>query len=160
MTLSIRPARPGEAGLVLQFIRELAEYEKLTDECVATEAMIDAALFGAAPRVFCDVAQWNGKAVGFAVWYLTFSTFSGKSGLYLEDLFVRPEHRGKGIGKALMIHLAKTCAEHDCDHFQWSVLDWNTPSIDFYKSLGAKMLDEWTGVRVSGDALVRLAERA
>jgi GNAT superfamily N-acetyltransferase len=110
--------------------------------------------------VFCDFAEWNGETVGFAVWYLTFSTFSGKSGLYLEDLFMRPSHRGKGIGKALMIHLARKCAENDCDHFQWSVLDWNTPSIDFYKSLGAEMLDEWTGVRVSGDALARLAGRA
>jgi len=160
MTPFIRPARRGEAGLVLQFIRELAEYEKLTDECVATEAMIDTALFGQNPRVFCDFAEWSGEAVGFAFWYLTFSTFSGKYGLYLEDLFVRPSHRGKGIGKALMIHLAGKCADNDCDHFQWSVLDWNTPSIDFYKSLGAEMLDEWTGVRVSGDALRRLAERA
>ncbi|MGB9366179.1 MAG: GNAT family N-acetyltransferase [Xanthobacteraceae bacterium] len=160
MNFSIRPARPGEAGLALQFIRELAEYEKLTGECVATEAMIDAALFGATPRLICDFAEWNGEVVGFAVWYLTFSTFSGKAGLYLEDLFVRPEHRGKGIGKALMVHLARKCAVHDCDHFQWSVLDWNTPSIDFYKSLGAEMLDEWTGVRVSGHALARLAERA
>jgi GNAT superfamily N-acetyltransferase len=159
MTLSIRPARPGEAGLVLQFIRELAEYEKLTDECVATEAMIDAALFGVSPRVFCEIAEWNGAAVGFAFWFLNFSTFSGKNGLYLEDLFVRPEHRGKGIGKALMVHLAKKCAENGWSHFQWAVLDWNRPSIDFYKSLGAKMLDEWTGVRVSGAALARLAAR-
>jgi len=160
MTLSIRPARPGEAALALQFIRDLADYEKLTDECVATEAMIDAALFGKQPRLFCDFAEWNGEVVGFAVWYFTFSTFSGKSGLYLEDLFVRPSHRGKGIGKALMIHLAKKCAANGWGHFQWAVLDWNTPSIEFYKSLGAEMLDEWTGVRVSGDALTRLAERA
>ena len=159
-SLTIRAARQGEAGLVLSFVRELAEYEKLTAECVATEAMIDAALFSAQPRVFCDIAEWNGEAVGFAFWFLNFSTFSGKSGLYLEDLFVRPEHRGKGIGKALMIHLAKKCAESGWGHFQWSVLDWNTPSIDFYKSLGAEMRDEWTGVRVSGAALARLAERA
>jgi GNAT superfamily N-acetyltransferase len=159
MTRCIRSARPGEAALVLQFVRELAAYEKLTDECVSTEAMIDAAVFGAQPRVFCDFAEWNGEVVGFAVWYMTFSTFSGKSGLYLEDLFVRPEHRGKGIGKALMIHLGKKCVENGWGHFQWAVLDWNTPSIDFYKSLGAEMLDEWTGVRVSGDALARLAER-
>src|ERR1043166_3547546 len=105
MTLAIRPARPGEARLVLQFIRELAEYEKLTDECVATEAMIDAALFGPNPRVFCDIAEWSGEAVGFAFWFLNFSTFSGRNGLYLEDLFVRPQHRGKGIGRGLMIHL-------------------------------------------------------
>ena len=160
MTLSIRPARPGEAPLVLKFIRELAEYEKLTDECVATEAMIGAALFGEQPRVFCDIAEWNGEAVGFAFWFLNFSTFSGKSGLYLEDLFVRPDHRGKGIGKALMVHLAKKCGENGWGHFQWAVLDWNTSSIDFYKSLGAQMLDEWTGVRVSGAALSRLAGRA
>ena len=158
-SLAIRPARKGEAPLVLQFIRELAEYEKLTGECVATEAMIDAALFARTPRVFCDIAEWEGETVGFAFWFLNFSTFSGKSGLYLEDLFVRPHHRGKGIGKALMIHLARKCAENGWGHFQWAVLDWNTPSIDFYKSLGAEMLDEWTGVRVSGDALSRLAER-
>ena len=159
MTLSIRPARKGEAGLVLQFIRELAEYEKLLDECVASEAMIDAALFAANPRVFCDIAEWNGDAVGFAFWFLNFSTFSGKNGLYLEDLFVRPEHRGKGIGKALMIHLAKRCTQNGWGHFQWAVLDWNTPSIDFYQSLGTEMLDEWTGVRVSGAALAKLAAR-
>ena len=160
MTLSIRPARKGEAGLVLQFVRELAEYEKLTDECVATEAMIDAALFAPNPRVFCDIAEWDSAPVGFAFWFLNFSTFSGKSGLYLEDLFVRPSYRGKGIGKALMVHLAKKCKENGWGHFQWAVLDWNTPSIDFYKSLSAEMLDEWTGVRVSGAALARLAERA
>ena len=159
MSLSIRSVRPGESGLVLQFVRELAEYEKLTHECVATDAMLDAALFGERPLIFCELAEWNGEAVGFALWCLNFSTFSGKTGLYLEDLFVRPSHRGKGIGKALMIHLAKRCVGNGWGHFQWSVLDWNTPSIEFYKSLGAVMLDEWTGVRVSGDALRRLAER-
>jgi len=159
MSLSIRSVRPGETGLVLQFVRELAEYEKLSHECVATEAMLEEALFGERPRIFCDFAEWNGEPVGFALWLLNFSTFSGKSGLYLEDLFVRPEHRGKGIGKALMIHLARKCTENGWGHFQWAVLDWNTPSIEFYKSLGAVMLDEWTGVRVSGDALRRLAER-
>jgi GNAT superfamily N-acetyltransferase len=159
MTHSIRAACPGEAALVLAFVRELAEYEKLTHECVATEAMIGEALFGAKPLVFCEFAEWNGEVVGFALWCLNFSTFSGKTGLYLEDLFVRPSHRGKGIGKALMIHLAKRCAENGWGHIQWSVLDWNTPSIEFYKSLGAVMLDEWTGVRVSGEALKRLAER-
>jgi GNAT superfamily N-acetyltransferase len=159
MSLSIRSVRPGESGLVVQFVRELAEYEKLTHECVATEAMLDSALFGERPLIFCEFAEWNGEAVGFALWCLNFSTFSGKTGLYLEDLFVRPSHRGKAIGTALMIHLAKRCVENGWGHFQWSVLDWNTPSIDFYKSLGAVMLDEWTGVRISGDALRRLAER-
>jgi GNAT superfamily N-acetyltransferase len=160
MTLFIRPARKSEAALVLQFIRELAEYEKLLDECVATEAMIDAALFGATPRAFCDVAERDGEPVGFALWFLNFSTFAGTAGIYLEDLFVRPAHRGKGIGKALIAHLARRCAENGWSRVQWAVLDWNTPSIDFYKSLGAEMLDEWIGVRLSGAALARLAERA
>ena len=159
MSLTIRPARPGEAALVLQFVRDLAEYEKLSHECVATEAMIGEALFGETPRIFCDFAEWDGETVGFALWLQSFSTFSGRSGLYLEDLFVRPAHRGKGIGKALMAYLARKCVENGWTHFQWSVLDWNTPSIAFYKSLGAVMRDEWTGVRVSGDALRRLAER-
>ena len=156
--LSIRAARPGEAALALQFVRELAEYEKLTHEMEATEAMIDGALFGPSPRVSCDFAEWNGEAVGFALWFLNFSTFSGRAGIYLEDLFVRPAFRGRGIGKALMAHLARTCVENGWARLQWSVLDWNTPSIEFYKSLGGVMLDEWTGVRVSGDALARLAK--
>jgi GNAT superfamily N-acetyltransferase len=159
MSLVIRSVRPGEAPLVLGFVRELAEYEKLTHEAVATEADIDVALFGATPRIFCDIAEWDGAPVGFALWFLNFSTFSGRAGIYLEDLFVRPAFCGKGIGKALMIHLAKRCGENGWGHFQWSVLDWNAPSIEFYKSLGAVMLDEWTGVRVSGEALKRLAER-
>jgi GNAT superfamily N-acetyltransferase len=160
MSHSIRPARPGEAALVLQFVRDLAEYEKLAHDAVATEAMIDAALFGTSPHVFCDFAEWDGEVVGFALWFLNFSTFSGKAGIYLEDLFVRPSHRGKGIGKALMVHLAAKCMENGWARLQWSVLDWNTPSIDFYKSLGAVLMDEWTGCRVSGDALTRLARSA
>jgi GNAT superfamily N-acetyltransferase len=159
MTASLRPARPGEAPLVLQFIRELAEYEKLGDECVATEAMIETALFGATPRAFCDIAEWNGEPAGFGLWFLNFSTFAGTPGIYLEDLFVRPSHRHKGIGKALMAHLARKCVANGWSRLQWAVLDWNTSSVDFYKSLGAEMLDEWTGVRLSGDALTRLAER-
>lgn len=156
--LSIRSARRDEAGLVFQFVRELAEYEKLSHAVTATEAMMADALFCENPRVFCDIAGWDGAPVGFAVWFANFSTFSGRSGLYLEDLFVRPSHRGRGIGKALMVHLARKCAANGWGHFQWAVLDWNTPSIDFYKSLGAEMLDAWTGVRVSGAALTRLAE--
>jgi len=158
MSLVIRPARPGDAALALQFVRELAEYEKLTHEAVATEAMIDQALFGDKPLIFCDFAEWEGEAVGFALWFLNFSTFSGRAGIYLEDLFVRPSHRGKGLGKALMVHLARKCVENGWSRFQWSVLDWNTPSIDFYKSLGAVLMDEWTVARVSGDALARLAK--
>ena len=158
--LSIRPACPGEAGLVFQFVRELAEYEELTHEVEATEAMIDAALFGPNPRVFCDIAEWDGAPVGNALWFLNFSTFSGRSGIYLEDLFVRPAFRGKGIGKGLMMHLARRCVENGWARFEWSVLDWNAPSIAFYKSIGAQLKDEWTICRVSGDALAQLAERA
>jgi len=157
-SLAIRPARPGEASLVFQFVRELAEYEKLEHEVQATEAMIDAALFGEQPRVFCDIAEWSGEPVGFAVWFLNFSTFSGRPGIYLEDIFVRPAFRGRGVGKALMVHLARKCVENGWARLQWSVLDWNTPSIEFYKSLGGVLLDEWTVVRVSGDALTRLAK--
>jgi len=159
MSLSIRPARPGDAGLVTQFVRELAEYEKLTHEVETTEAMIDAALFGPNPRVFCDIAEWDGAPVGNALWFLNFSTFSGRSGIYLEDLFVRPAFRGKGIGKGLMMHLARRCVENGWARFEWSVLDWNAPSIAFYKSIGARLKDEWTICRVSGDALVKLAQK-
>ncbi|MGV7214222.1 N-acetyltransferase family protein [Bradyrhizobium sp. UFLA05-112] len=160
MSLNIRRARPGEAGLVLSFIRELAEYEKLTHEVEATEAMIAEALFGANPRLFCAITEWSGEAVGFAVWFVNFSTFSGRHGIYLEDLYVRPSHRGKGIGKALLNYLGKECVENGWSRLQWTVLDWNAPSIAFYKSLGAVMMDDWTLCRVTGDALTRLAGKA
>jgi GNAT superfamily N-acetyltransferase len=160
MSLLIRRARPDEAGLVLSLVRELAEYEKLLHEVEATEAMIAEALFGANPRVFCDLAEWNGKVAGFAVWFVNFSTFSGRAGIYLEDLFVRPALRGKGIGKALLSHLARECVANDWSRLQWSVLDGNTPSIEFYKSLGAVMLDEWTVCKVGGPALAALAGTA
>ena len=159
MSLLIRRARPGEAGLVLSFVRELAEYEKLLQEMEATEADIDAALFGANPRLFCEVAEWDGAPVGNALWFLNFSTFSGRSGIYLEDLFVRPACRGKGIGKALMVHLARRCVENGWARFEWSVLDWNAPSIAFYRSIGAQLKDEWTICRVSGEALAKLARK-
>ena len=158
MSLIIRRARPDEAGLVLSLVRELAEYEKLLHEVEATEADIGEALFGPHPRLFCDIAEWNGEVAGFAVWFINFSTFSGRSGIYLEDLFVRPAQRGKGIGKALLSHLAKQCVANGWSRLQWAVLDWNTPSIEFYKSLGAVMLDEWTICKVAGPALTALAE--
>ena len=160
MSLAIHRARKEQAGLVLSFIRELAEYEKLSHEVEATEAMIDAALFGEEPRLFCEIAEWGGEAVGFAVWFVNFSTFSGRHGIYLEDLFVRPAHRGKGIGKALLAYLAKLCVQRGWSRLQWSVLDWNTPSITFYKSLGAEMMDEWTVCRINGAALTALAKAA
>jgi GNAT superfamily N-acetyltransferase len=158
MSLLIRRARPDEAGLVLSLVRELADYEKLLHEVEATEAGIGAALFGDNPRLFCDIAECNGEVAGFAVWFINFSTFSGRSGIYLEDLFVRPAQRGKGIGKALLSHLAKQCVANGWSRLQWSVLDWNTPSIEFYKSLGAVLMDEWTVCRVGGPALTALAQ--
>ena len=156
MAVAIRPVRPGEAGLVLCFVRELAAYEALLDAVDATEAMIDAALFAPTPRVFCDVAEWDGEPAGFALWFVNFSTFRGRHGLYLEDLFVRPAFRRRGIGRALFRHLAQRCAAEGWTRFEWRVLDWNTPSIAFYESLGAELLREWTVCRLSGDALARL----
>ncbi len=158
MSLIIRRARPDEAGLVLSLVRELAEYEKLLHEVEATEAMIGEALFGSDVRRFCDIAERNGEVAGFAVWFVNFSTFSGRPGIYLEDLFVRPAQRGKGIGKALLSHLARQCVANGWSRLQWAVLDWNTPSIEFYKSLGAEMLEEWTVCKVAGPALTALAK--
>jgi GNAT superfamily N-acetyltransferase len=160
MSLHLRRARSDEAGLVLSLVRELAEYEKLSHEVEATEAGIAAALFGENPVLFCEIAEWAGEPVGFAVWFLNYSTFAGRPGIYLEDLFVRPAQRGKGIGKALLTHLAKQCIANGWSRLQWSVLDWNTPSIEFYKSLGAVLMDEWTICKVSGPALIALAKGA
>lgn len=160
MTLSIRPARPGEAGLVLRFIRALAEYEKLGHEVEATEAGLDAALFGARPRTFCDIAEWDGEAVGFALWFYNFSTFRAQHGIWLEDLFVDPGHRGRGIGKVLMAGLARRCVEEGLGRLEWWVLDWNQPAIEVYKAIGARMMDDWTVCRLDGEALVRLGGAA
>ena len=160
MPLAIHRARPDEAGLIYAFVRELADYEKLLHEVDATEADIHAALFSDHPRLFCEIAEWDGEPAGFAVWFANYSTFSGRHGVYLEDLFVRPAFRGKGIGKALLAHLAKACVDNGWSRLQWAVLDWNTPSIEFYKSLGAVLMDEWTVCKVSGAALTALARRA
>ena len=156
--LVIRRARPDDIALILCLLRELADYEKLLHEFEATEQMIASALFGEHPKLFCEIAAWHGEDAGFAIWFNNFSTFSGRVGIYLEDLFVRPAHRGKGIGKALLAHLAKECVANGWSRVQWSVLDWNTPSIAFYKSLGAVLMDEWTLCRVDGPALAALAK--
>ncbi|HET9902152.1 MAG TPA: GNAT family N-acetyltransferase [Xanthobacteraceae bacterium] len=157
MSLSIRPARPGDAALVLAFVRELAAYEKLQHEVEATEAMIDAALFGDGPRAFCDIAEWGGEPVGFALWFLNFSSFRGRCGIYLEDLFVRPSHRGRGIGTALLRRLATRCLQQGFGRLEWAVLDWNAPSIAFYEAQGATLLHEWKICRLAGEALAKFA---
>ena len=157
MTVEIRPAAPADAPLILALIRELAEYERLAHEVDAREDMLAAALFGANPRVFCDIAEWEGEPAGLALWFYSFSTFRGRHGIYLEDLFVRPALRGRGLGKALLAHLARRCVAEDLPRLEWGVLDWNEPAIAFYRSLGAVAMGEWTKHRLDGAALARLA---
>ena len=154
--LGIRPATRQDAAQVFAFIRDLAEYEKLLDDVIATPDDIERALFAPQPRVFCDIAEWDGKPAGFALWFYNFSTFRGRHGIYLEDLFVKPAFRGHGIGKALLVGLAQRAVREGCARVEWSVLDWNEPSINFYKSLGAVPMDEWTIFRLTGDALQSL----
>jgi GNAT superfamily N-acetyltransferase len=158
MTLSIRKAEPSDASLIFRFIRELAEYERLAHEVDATESDIAKALFGPNPRVFADIAEWEGEPAGFALWFYNFSTFRGRHGIYLEDLFVRPELRSKGIGRALLRHLARRCVVEGLARLEWWVLDWNEPALKVYRSIGALPMDEWTVQRVTGEALQRLAE--
>ncbi len=159
MSIAIRAARPADSALVFAFVRELAEYERLLPEFDATEKQIATALFGPQSRVFCDIAEWNGEPAGFALWFLIFSSFRGRDNLYLEDIFVRPTHRGKGVGKALMQTLARRCISEGWPRFEWAVLDWNKPSIEFYKSIGAQVMDDWRICRMSGDALHRFARK-
>lgn len=158
--ITIRPASPADATLIATLIRELAEYEKLLDECHATPENIRQSLFGGNPHAECVIAEHEGKPVGFALFFHNYSTFLAKPGLYLEDLFVRPAARGLGIGKALLAHLANFAIESGCGRFEWSVLDWNAPAIAFYQALGAKPQNEWTIFRVTGEALTQLAEQA
>ena len=153
MSLAIRAAAPADVALIFALVRELADYEKLSDDVDASPEQIAAALFSAQPRLFCDIAEWNGEPAGFSVWFLNFSTFRGRHGIYVEDLFVRPAFRGKGIGKALMARLAQRCVEEGYARFEWAVLDWNAPSIAFYKSIGAHVMDEWRICRLSGKVL-------
>ena len=157
MSITVRAARPPDASLIYSLVRELADYERLAHEVESTEEQIAAALFAPQPRLFCDIAEWDGEAVGFALWFLNFSTFRGRHGLYLEDLFVRPALRGKGIGKALMQQLARHCVDKGLARFEWTVLDWNKPSIEFYRSIGANLLDDWRVCRMSGEALAKFA---
>jgi GNAT superfamily N-acetyltransferase len=153
LILSIRSATPADISLIGQFIRDLAEYEKLAHEVRFDEAVMAQKLFG--PRPYAEVLI--GETQGFALFFHNFSTFEGRPGIYLEDLFVRPDARGSGLGKALLGKLAALAVERDCARLEWSVLDWNTPAIDFYKALGARPMDEWTVYRVDGDALTGLA---
>ena len=157
MSLSIRSATPADISLIGQFIRDLAEYEKLGHEVRFDEAVMAQKLFGPRPYAEVLIGEIDGTPQGFALFFHNFSTFEGRPGIYLEDLFVRPDARGSGLGKALLGKLAALAVERDCARLEWSVLDWNTPAIDFYKALGARPMDEWTVYRVDGDALTGLA---
>jgi GNAT superfamily N-acetyltransferase len=157
MTLRISPAVESDVPVILSFIRKLAEYEKLSHLVVTTEENVREHVFGGNPVAEVLLAYWGQEPVGFALYFRNFSTFLGQPGIYLEDLFVEPEHRGKGIGKALLKQLAKIAIERGYGRLDWAVLDWNTPSIEFYRSLGAAPLDAWTGYRLTGEALDRLA---
>ena len=159
MSLTIRAARPEDGALIFALVRELADYEKLLVEVDASEEKIAATLFAPEPRLYCDIAEWDGKAAGFAVWFLNYSTFRGRHGIYVEDIFVLPAFRQRGIGKALMARLAQRCVDEGYARFEWAVLDWNAPSLAFYKSIGAQVLNEWRICRLSGAALQSFARR-
>ncbi len=156
--LTIRPAVPQDVPLILAYIAELAEYERAPEAAVATPEDLAHHLFGPRPLAHAEMAEWNGQPAGFALWFFNFSTWEGKPGLYLEDLWVRPAFRGHGLGKALLRHLAQRALAEGCTRYQWQVLDWNTPSIDFYRAQGAQVMPEWLTCRVEGEALRKLAE--
>jgi len=156
--LRLRAATRDDVADIRRLIRALADYEKEPDAAVVTEADLLRDGFGEKPLFKVVMAEWEGAVVGFAFYFYNYSTWQGRPGLYLEDLFVQPSHRGKGIGKALLVHLARIAVRENCGRFVWQVLDWNTPSIEFYESLGATMMKEWLTMRVTGDALVKLAE--
>ena len=153
----IREATPADVTVILQLVHELAAYEREPDAVEATEGMLATALFGPSPVASCHLAELDGAVVGFALWYVTFSTWKGLPGLWLEDLFVRPEARGHGLGKALLQRLAAVCVERGYPRFEWWVLDWNVDAQGFYRSFGARPEDEWTVWRVDGEALPALA---
>jgi GNAT superfamily N-acetyltransferase len=156
MTVSIRSAVKADAGQIIAFVEALADYEKLAHEARATVSDIERDLFGPAPKVFCEIAEADGRPVGFALWFYTYSTFQGRHGIWLEDLFVVPEARGLGAGKALLKHLAARCVRENLGRYEWWVLDWNEPSIRFYEAHGGVLQEEWTKVRIDGAALERL----
>ena len=158
MPVTIRSATPADVPLVLDLIRGLAEYERLAHECVATEALVREALFSPRPDAEVLVAELDGAPAGFALFFHNFSTFLARRGLYLEDLFVRPEHRGRGVGRALLARLAAIALERGCGRFEWAVLDWNRDAIAVYERLGAVPMHDWTVYRLTGEALARLAE--
>jgi len=155
--LSIRPANEADVNLLAEFIRGIAEYEKLADEVVADEAILRESFFGSRPSAEALIAEREGEPVAFAVFFENFSTFKGRSGLYLEDLYVKPEYRQKGIGKAILSHLAGIAVKRGCPRFEWVALDWNRNAIDFYEKLGAKQLTAWRIFRLNGDNLAKLA---
>ena len=156
MTISIRPATAADLPLIAQLIRDLAEYERLAHEVRFDDEVLRTKLFGPRPYAEVVIGEIDGQAQGFALFFHNFSTFEGRPGIYLEDLFVRHEARSSGLGKALLSHLAALAVERDCARLEWSVLDWNEPAIGFYKKLGARLMDEWTVMRVDGDALAQL----
>lgn len=156
--MKIRPAQKNDAPVILELIHELAIYEKAPQEVIATVADIENTIFAHDPKVFCDVVEADGVVQAMAIWFLNYSTWQGKHGIYLEDLYVRESARSKGYGKALLGHLAQKCVDNDYGRFQWWVLDWNTPAIDFYLAHGAVAMDEWTVFRVSGKNLEELAK--
>ena len=160
MSIRIRAAEPKDGPLIYQLVRELAEYERLSHEVDATEQQLVEALFSAQPRLFCDIAEWNGEPTGFALWFLNFSSFRSRFGVYLEDLFVRPAFRGRGLGKALMEKLAERCVHEGWTRFEWAVLDWNKPAIDFYRAIGATVMEDWRICRLTGAALANFARGA
>jgi GNAT superfamily N-acetyltransferase len=149
----VREIRPDDVPAVVALVRELADYEKAADQALMTEEQLRTALFGESPKVFGHVAEVDGQVVGMAVWFLNFSTWRGTHGVYLEDLYVQPGHRGTGLGRELLRTLAEVCVERGFSRLEWSVLDWNTPSIEFYKAAGAVPMDEWTVFRLTDDAL-------
>ena len=156
--MKIRAAKVEEVPIILNLIKDLAEYEKAPDEVEANESDLVATIFAENPKVFCDVVEVDGETVGMAIWFLNYSTWQGKHGIYLEDLFIKPEFRGRGYGKALLQHLAAICNERGYGRFQWWVLDWNSPAIEFYRALGAEAMSEWTVYRVSGQPLRELGD--